>query len=147
MIFPLDSLADLGAHGGIHSRAMHGSRSACRILTRAVKDHRFWRFASGLVCSAMQYVAVFSRASSVDQTQTHDQGAQCGLPGTETASHCSATVKYTGSQCNCDDSSERHRFSPNYPLAGTSIGHWVVWTRARAIRMLRHDRDRAKDCA
>jgi len=80
MILPLDSLADLGAHGGIHSRAMHGSRSACRILTRAVKDHRFWRFASGLVCSAMQYVAVFSRASSVDQPQTHDQGVQCGLP-------------------------------------------------------------------
>src|SRR6185503_11296332 len=96
---------------------------------------------SGLVCSAMQYVAVFSRASSVDQPQTHDQGVQVWAAGTETASHCSVTVKYTGSQCNCDDSSERHRFSPNYPLAGISIGHWVVWTRARAIRMLRHDRD------
>ena len=72
MIFRPDSLADLGAHGGIHSRAMHGSRSACRIHTRAVKDHRFWRFASGLVCSAMQYVAVFSaaRQASISHRRT-----------------------------------------------------------------------------
>ena len=86
MIFRPDSLADLGAHGGIHSRAMHGSRSACRIHTRAVKDHRFWRFASGPVCSAMQYVAVFSAARQASIShRTHDHGVRCEAAGTETA--------------------------------------------------------------
>jgi hypothetical protein len=71
------------------------------------------------------YAAVFWAAhqASISHRRTI-RGVQCGLPGTETASHFSATVKYTGSQCNCDDSSKRHPFSPNYPLAGISMGHY-----------------------
>ena len=146
MIFRPDSLADLGAHGGIHSRGawqpirMQDSYSGRQGPSILAVRQRPSLFGNAVRCR------LFARVKRRSATDARSRRAVWAA-GTETASRCSATVKYTGSQCNCDDSSERHRFSPNYPLAGISIGHWVVWTRARAIRMLRHDRDRAKDCA
>ena len=72
MIFRQDSLPNQGAHGGIHSRDAWQPIRMQDSYSGRLKDHRFSRFASGPVCSAIQYVAVFSaaRQASISHRRT-----------------------------------------------------------------------------
>lgn len=59
---------------------MYGSRSVCGFHSRDVSRTIDSKVGQRPRLSAMQYVAVFSAASRVDQPQMHDQGGQRGLP-------------------------------------------------------------------